>query len=114
MSWRHPSRKRLQAWFEGDACDSSLDAHLDTCERCTAVIEELAVGSDPLQSALQQVLAPPADIRQRLEIGINTRLQNRQDLAVVAELMGIGLRTARLMVTDAPVEQANPAEENGQ
>ena len=73
------------------------------------MIEELADGHDPVNAALEFVLAPPDDLRTRIEQGINTRLQNRQDLSVIADLMGIGIHTARLLIGDArPDGEAGP------
>ena len=97
MSRRHPPRRRLEQWLEGTDTDSSLDEHVTSCERCAAEIEELAAADDPIQSALQRVLAPPADLQLRVEAGIEARLQNRADLGLLADLMGVGLRTARLL-----------------
>ena len=107
---RHPSRKRLERWFDGHEADPDLDAHLDTCDRCASVIEELAASDDPVHSALQSVLPVPDDLHARIEVGINSRLQNRQDLAALAEIMGIGLRTARLVFADPEPDDIPPEE----
>ena len=109
---RHPNRKRLAAWLDGLEVDEALDEHLDTCERCAATIEELAAQDDPVQNALQRVLAPPDDLQQRIESGIGARLQNRQDVSLVAELMGIGLGTARVVFGRVEPHAADPQPED--
>ena len=85
----HPSRRRLTAWLEDG--DQSLDAHISTCERCATKLEDLSQPSVPLGDALRAMLAPPPDLQPRLRNGIAARLQTRDDLRLLFELMGVPL-----------------------
>lgn len=98
MSRRHPSRRRLEQWLEGEDRSAELDAHVTSCDRCADIIEELAAADDPIQSALHRVLAPPDGLQLRVEAGIEERLQNRADMGLLADLMGVGLQAVRLLL----------------
>jgi hypothetical protein len=99
VSLRHPSREALAHWLAGDDVDSKIDDHLRSCERCAAVVEELATTTEPVGEALALVLAPPPDLTDRLEKGVSAKLSSRQMMGVVADLFGAGFETARLLFT---------------
>lgn len=96
----HPRDRQLSAWLHSG--NERLDRHVDTCERCAARIEVLGgqplstdTGSAALGDALVSVLAPPPDLQPRLRAGINRKMQEREDLRLLAEMLGIPLRTIR-------------------
>ncbi len=94
----HPSRKRLAAWLAGDRPE--LDDHLGTCERCANRLEEMASVGPSIGDALRQALAPPAGLAPRLASGIAHKMQTRQDLQTVADLMGLPVHVARALSED--------------
>ena len=81
-----------------------MDRHLRSCERCAAVVEDLAdADGDPsaaLGGPLAIALAPPEDLAERLESRVAAKLSSREVLNVVADLFGAGLETTRLLLTE--------------
>ena len=110
MRFRHPSKDRLRAWLTGADGDPQLEAHIDDCDRCSAVIEALGEvsTSEPLVVALAQVLAPPIDLPDRLEAQVSQRLSGREVVALMAEMFGAGVETSRLLIVDPPPSQGTP------
>lgn len=115
MRLRHPSTEDLQNWLADDDADddglSGLTYHVDNCERCAAIMEELAeeaAASAPteLGEALSQALAPPPDYTDRLIVAVNDQLSSRQVFGVVADLFAAGLETSRMLI----VEDENDSE----
>lgn len=102
--WRfgmHPSDKKLLQWLErGDGGDPARDEHIATCERCANRLEELAQPIPELGVALTQSLQAPDDLVQRLGVRMNASIQNREDLALFFELMGIPLATVRSLMEE--------------
>lgn len=96
----HPSGRRLAVWL--DQGDPKLDEHLATCERCASRLEDLSRPVAPVGEALRTMLAPPPDLQPRLRTGIARKMQNREDLRLLVELMGLPWQTARAMVTPPP------------
>lgn len=96
----HPSRKRLEAWLAGTAPE--LDDHVDTCERCADRLEALASPGPSLGDALRRALAPPSGLAPRLTSGIARKMQTRQDLSTVVDLMGLPIHTARALSEEPP------------
>ena len=86
MRFRHPSKKTLREWLAGEG-SSEIDAHLDTCQRCSETLEQLD-GSDDLDigDALAAILAPPSDLSDRLERRVAARLDSRMMFGVVTDL----------------------------
>ena len=93
MRLQHPSRKRLLAWLSGELPD--LDDHIESCDRCATRLEELATPGPSLRDALRTALAPPLDLAPRLRSGIAHKMQTRQDLQTVLDLMGLPIHIAR-------------------
>jgi anti-sigma factor RsiW len=100
---RHPSRARLHAWLDGELA-SELDDHLRTCERCAGVLEASAAGTPPFGSLLDHLLAAPADLEARLRSGIAGRLQTREDLRLMVELLGVPAETLRALGAPPPTQ----------
>lgn len=104
----HPSRRRLREWLEHG--DDAIDPHLSTCERCATRIEDLSEPQRPMADALIAVLAPPADLQPRLRSGIATKMQTREDLQLLVELLGIPVHTLRaLSPPDDNLPQSSPS-----
>ena len=97
----HPSRRKLSEWLEG-ARDSELDGHLRSCERCAAALEDLETDAPVLAlgDVLALVLAPPADLVERVEGGVAARLSSGQVYGVLSDLFGAGFETSRLLLTE--------------
>ena len=98
---RHPSRSSLRSWLLGEH-DDSIDSHINTCERCAVTLESLdnEDTSQAIGEALATVLAPPGDLIERLEIGINSRLDSREMLTIMGDLFVAGFETSRLLFSD--------------
>ena len=97
---RHPSKRRLLAWLESG--DASLDDHLATCERCASRLEDLSQPETAIRDALREMLRPPEDLQPRLRAGIARKMQTREDLKLLFELMGIPWQTARVLSKPPP------------
>lgn len=100
MRMGHPSRKRLAAWLAGDLAE--IDDHVDACARCANRLEELASPGPSVGDALRQALAPPSGLAPRLTSGIARKMQTRQDLQTVVDLMGLPVHIARALSEDPP------------
>ena len=104
MFRRHPSRKALREWLLGGA-DREIESHIDTCERCASALESLDnedAASHAIAETLATVLAPPGDLVERLELGVNSRLDSREMLTIMGDLFAAGLETTRLLLSDEP------------
>lgn len=99
----HPTQAELAAWLDGE--NSQYDEHIDKCLWCAQWIEEIESGSSqaemvesaPIATALAQAVRPPADLEPRLTQAINKKLQSREDLSLLADLLGVSWRTVRLL-----------------
>lgn len=96
----HPGRRRLTAWLERG--DPSLDDHIAACHRCATVLEDLGQPDAPVADALRTVLAPPPDLQTRLQAGMTTKMQARDDLRLLVELLGLAGQTLRAMAPPDP------------
>lgn len=102
MNLLHPSRTRLSDWLDGADADTKLDRHLGGCPRCAARLEGLAPPHTDLRVPLASALQPPADLVPRLQTGVRKRLEGRQDLRLLGQMLGLPLRTARLLLDEEP------------
>ncbi len=111
MRLRHPSTEDLQHWLADDTDDAAdgLTAHVDNCERCATIMEELAAEAaeeaatserTDLGEALSEVLAPPPDYTDRLIVAVNDQLSSRQVFGLVADLFAAGLETSRMLLVE--------------
>ncbi len=89
----HPSKRRLSTWLEHG--DESIESHLSDCEHCATRLEDLSQPSPSIRDALSTMLAPPDDLQPRLRAGISRRMQAREDMRLLVELMGIPWQTAQ-------------------
>jgi hypothetical protein len=115
MRFRHPSKDKLRKWLSGaNGDDPNLDAHIDTCDRCSSVIEALAESrtDESLADALAQVLAAPQGLPDRLEAQVSERLSGREVVGLMAEMFGAGVETSRLLIVDPPPREARATKGN--
>lgn len=99
----HPSNRKLASWLETGGPDE-VDEHVAECERCAAALEALAVPEPTVSEALAAFLEPPEDLVHRINDRISDSLRNRADLKMFAELIGISLPTAQLLLTERPLD----------
>ena len=96
---RHPPRERLERWLDGDA-EPKLDEHVARCATCAARLEALASPAADVRAALVEALRPPADLVPRLQHGVRSRLERRQELGLLAGMLGLSWDTARLLMDE--------------
>ena len=101
MIRRHPSKRALREWLDGEL-DERVDSHVSTCDRCSNDLEALATAEtdSSLRDALLAVLDPSPDLALRVEAGVIARLESRDVLGYIADVFGAGWETARLLMTD--------------
>lgn len=94
----HPSMRRLHGWVDGSSV--ALDNHLATCAYCARRLEPLLEAQDTdLRSALLEALEVPAELPQRLRVGIDARMSDRSDLVLISEFFGLPIRMIRILST---------------
>ena len=92
----HPSLKRLHRWVAGE--DLPLEEHLSTCEYCADRLEPMLDDfDDSIKFALLRLLNVPEELPERIQAGIDERLENQRDLLLIGELFGLPLQTARVI-----------------
>jgi hypothetical protein len=100
---RHPNKRQLQQWMDGEA--DELDPHVDSCEKCARTLDELAGNEADLRPALLTLLAPPADLQERITDRIASRVQDRQDMALFSSLLGVGVETGKIVFEPGSASQ---------
>lgn len=108
---RHPSRRRLQQWLDGDA-PRRVDRHVDGCEHCQALLEELSALDAELVADLHEAVTPPADIVDRTADGVGERLRDEAALGAFLDLFAVGWATTRAIVDPEAQLNQNDADEN--
>lgn len=115
----HPRRKRLAAWLESGGRDESVTSHVEHCERCAALLEEMSeaeghpelVPDDELGEAIRDALSPPDDLEERVLRGIAERERTQREAALFFGLISLPKDAAELMMppeatsTDPPTER---------
>lgn len=92
----HPSPRKLERWVNGT--EPSLDLHIENCHRCANRLEEVfEPGSTPIKAALSQLSRPPSDLTLRLTQGIGLKMQQRADIELAGELIGVSWQTVRVL-----------------
>ena len=105
---RHPSRQRLQRWLETGET-RRVEAHIDSCERCQAVLEELSELDEGVVADLQSAIAPPDDLGIRTNEGVDERLRNEAAAGAFLDLFTIGWDVLRT-VLDPATDRETPHE----
>lgn len=105
--FRHPSRKRLKRWLNGD--DPGLDNHVENCSHCSVKIsntyDELPHNVD-IRKALVAATRPPSGFNDRLSEAIDNRISSQGDWQLLSELFAVPIQTARIF--SAEVEDFEP------
>jgi len=107
MNPRHPSRQRLQRWLDTGET-RRVEAHIDQCQHCQSVLEDLTALSDEVVAELQTATAAPADLTARTNDGVDERLRNEAALGAFVDLFTIGWDVVRAIVdpiTDSELAQ---------
>lgn len=95
----HPSLRKLHEWVQGEPV--GIDRHLETCTYCADRLEPfLEEADESIRVALMRILPVPEQLPERLHSGIDERLANRRDLALIGEFFGLPLRTARVFTSN--------------
>lgn len=103
--FRHPSKRALREWLDGAAAPS-VESHVDSCQRCAGVLEELDTPVDlSIGDALALVYTPPVNLSDRLEQRVVARLDSRVMLGVVSDLFGAGVETSKLLLMEEPEDE---------
>jgi len=99
----HPSPRKLERWVNGT--EPSLDLHIENCHRCANRIEEaFEPGTTGIKAAMMAVSRPPTDLARRLNQGIGLKMQQRADVELVGELIGVSWQTVRVMSRGTEIE----------
>jgi hypothetical protein len=104
---RHPSRRRLQQWLVGES-PRRVDRHVEGCEHCEALLEELSALDVSTVADLHDAVTPPSDLANRTTDGVGERLRDEAALATFLDLFTVGWATARAIVD--PEAQLRPTD----
>lgn len=104
MILRHPPKRTLRLWVDGELVDQGVENHVGECERCASYLEGIG-GTDEdslqgLNDLLSLVLTAPDDLNRRLEVGVAARLDARQVARLVVDIFGAGVETSRILFTE--------------
>jgi hypothetical protein len=94
---RHPSHQQLQAWLETGG-PSRVGKHVDTCERCMALLEELSDLGDSLVAELTDALAAPSGVEDRTAREVENRLRNEAAFTAFLDLFTVGWSTTKTIL----------------
>jgi len=94
---RHPSNQQLQAWLESGS-PSRVGKHVDSCERCMALLEELSDLGDSLVADLNAALAAPTDVEDRTARQVESRLRNEAAFTAFLDLFTVGWSATRTIL----------------
>lgn len=86
---RHPSNQQLQVWLETGA-PVRVGKHVDGCDRCMTLLEELSDLGDTLVAELSDALAPPTDVEDRTARQVESRLRNEAAFTAFLDLFTVG------------------------
>lgn len=94
---RHPSPHALNAWLTTGA-SPRVGRHLDGCEACLAVLEQLTSLDDAIVADLSAVVAAPSGIEDRTATGVERRLRDEDALLAFFDLFTTGWATTRVIL----------------
>ncbi len=120
LSFSHPNRKRLQAWLDApealaDDADefAAITRHVESCERCAARLEALALDDDldappdpELAAAIRDIYEPPADLTDRVVTRVAERERADREVSLFLGLFGIAKDAVELFL---PPAEGGPA-----
>ena len=103
MMFASPSPARLLRWL--DEKPEKLEKYLGKHPEAEVELEQLVELPVPASSALASALAAPLDLSDRIRRRLDVRPAPTDTQAVVSDLLGLGLRTARLLFGDTLPEE---------
>jgi hypothetical protein len=98
----HPSRDRLLRWSR-QGRPRRTERHIQHCSLCEERLESLTRLGPRARTGLETILAPPEGFQERVDEHLR-RLLDEETLAVLADLMGLGWETSRLMFEEGEDE----------
>ncbi len=115
MRSRHPSRQRLERWLKKGET-RAVQSHIDSCERCQTILESLSALEEDVVADLQTAIAPPNDLGERTNEGVDERLRNEAAAGAFLDLFAIGWDVMRAVVepatkTETPHDDGASADE---
>lgn len=94
---RHPNHHALHAWLvTGESV--RVGRHVDGCEHCLALLEQLTSLDEALVADLGQVLAAPNGLEDRTASGVERRLRNEDALLTFFDLFAAGWATTKVIL----------------
>lgn len=119
FSLAHPSRKRLRDWLYQDS-PSRLTQHVERCERCATLLEELADEPETVDAsipaefgaAIREVFAPPPDLSERVIRKISERERAQQELSLLFGMISISKDVAELMMPHEDAAESGEREQS--
>ncbi|MEL6892140.1 MAG: hypothetical protein AAFP84_11125 [Actinomycetota bacterium] len=123
----HPSRGRLTRWLDAEPDDDPrLTHHVETCDRCATLLDDLAAGTVPMPSqgsghaaevfgsvdaggapigtggalavAIRDAWAVPAELPDRIHQAVGRRERADRELELLIGLVSIAKDTAELLL----------------
>lgn len=104
MTTRHPGRRRLQRWLD-TGNPRRVAHHIETCERCQEILEDLSALDDSTVADLQAATTPPVDLRERTTDGVDARLRDEAALTAFGDLFAIGWDVVRHVVEPSTTDR---------
>ncbi len=112
---RHPSRQRLQRWLDTGET-RRVDRHINECEHCQSTLDALTELDDEVVADLQTAVAPPDDLHDRTNVGVDGRLRSEAATGVFADLFLVGWDVVHTILdptTDSDMTQPDQIETDG-
>ena len=103
MMFASPSPTRLLRWL--DKKPEKLERYLGKHPEAEVELEQLIELPATASWALASALAAPLDLSERLRQRLDVRPAPTDTQAVVTDLLGLGLRTARILFGDTLPEE---------
>lgn len=95
---RHPSRKQLRAWSDG--AHDRLSSHIERCDRCVVLLEEMTLLDPGIRQVLVRVTQPRPGFTERIETAVEERRKSAETWSVVGDLFSLGWRTFDALVEE--------------
>jgi hypothetical protein len=95
---RRVTDEQLLRWLDDDP--ERLESYIDKYPAEADRIDQLTTLGQPLHDGLQQLVAPPADLPERMHAWFTTDPVVRETAEMLFDLMGLAWRTGRVLFTD--------------
>ena len=107
----HPSRSKLAQWLDSGGPEK-VDLHVSNCDRCAAKLESIDTPTSGLGQALLNILEAPDDLADRMNERVESALRRREELMLLAGLLGIPIETARIVMSSPPDDDHATGQDN--